>query len=93
MPREGMQDGRKGRSTRPQCRGWCGPIRKLVYHPTEAAGGLVTLSPGLSRLEARWEGTYPAVSSRLSAECGRGRGSRVLVCFFRNVNAPLIRPR
>lgn len=83
LPREGMHDGRKARSIRLQLQGWRRPIRKSVHRPTEAAGGLIILSCGLSRLEARWKVTYNASSSILKAKCehGHGRGSKALVCF------------
>lgn len=53
LPKEGMHDGRKVRTIRPPFLGWRRPVRKHVHCPKEAAGGLIILSCGLSRLEAR----------------------------------------
>lgn len=83
MPKEGTHDGWKVRRIRPQFWGWRDPIRKREHCPVDAAGGLITLSYGLSRLEARQKVTYNLFSGVWKAPCehGRGRTCKVLVCF------------
>lgn len=68
--REESQDAQGGHARRQESEklqatapGQVGSVRKLVVHlPTEAAGGLTSLSHGLNRLEARWNVTCPPIS-------------------------------